>query len=171
MPNRFVLAVGLAALATTASVASAQSPLTSQQTLAMARERAPRVAVARARIEEARGRIVGARIRFRDNPVIDVATGPRKPETGTVTDYEVGINQTFEPGGRRSARIDAAEASVARETATSDASIRQIVRDVAISFARALQAQTRLAVFRSAEAVAKDALDQDAAGGSSGSAS
>jgi cobalt-zinc-cadmium efflux system outer membrane protein len=159
MRSRFFLAVGLTALATTASVASAQSTLTYQQALAMARERAPRVAIARARIEEARGRIVGARIRFRDNPVIDVATGPRKLETGTVTDYEVGINQIFEPGGRRSARVDAAEASVIRETATADASIRQIVRDVAISFVRALQAQTRLDAVRSAEAVAKDALD------------
>lgn len=159
MSSRFVSAIGLAVLATSASVVRAQSTLTYQQALAMARERAPRVAVARARIEEARGRIVGARIRFRDNPVIDVATGPRKLETGTVTDYEVGINQIFEAGGRRSARIDSAEASVARETAASDASIRQLVRDVAISFARALQAQTRRAVFRSAEVVAKDALD------------
>lgn len=158
MPSRFVLGVGLAALATTGSVASAQSTLTYQQALAMARERAPRVAIARARIEEARGRIVGARIRFRDNPVIDVSSGPRKLETGTVTDYEIGINQIFEPGGRRGARIDAAEASVARETATSDASIRQILREAAISFARALQAQARLDVFRSAEGVARDAL-------------
>jgi cobalt-zinc-cadmium efflux system outer membrane protein len=159
MPSRFVLTIGLAAFATTATVASAQSTLTYQQALAIARERAPRVAIARARIEEARGRIVGARIRFRDNPVVDVAIGPRKLETGTVTDYEVGINQIFEPGGRRSARIDAAEAAVSRETATSDASIRQIVREVAISFARALHAQTRLDVFRSAEGVARDALD------------
>jgi cobalt-zinc-cadmium efflux system outer membrane protein len=159
MSSRFVSAIGLAVLATSASVVRAQSTLTYQQALAMARERAPRVAVARARIEEARGRIVGARIKFRDNPVIDVATGPRKLETGTVTDYEVGISQIFEAGGRRSARIDSAEASVARETAASDASIRQLVRDVAISFARALQAQTRRAVFRSAEVVAKDALD------------
>jgi cobalt-zinc-cadmium efflux system outer membrane protein len=159
MPSRFALAIGLAALTTNVSVASAQSTLTYPQALAMARERAPRVAIARARIEEARGRIVGARTRFRDNPVVDVAAGPRRLETGTVADYEVGISQVFEPGGRRSARIDAAEASLARETATSDASIRHIVRDVAISFVQALQAQMRLDAVRSAEAVAKNALE------------
>lgn len=140
-------------------VASAQSTLTYQQAVAMARERAPRVAIARARIDEARGRLVGARMRFRDNPVVDLSTGPRWLETGTVTDYEIGISQIVEPGGRRAARIDAADASVARESATSDASIRQIVRDVAISFTRALHAQARLAVFRAAEVVAKEALD------------
>jgi cobalt-zinc-cadmium efflux system outer membrane protein len=158
MSSRLVGAVGLVALAV-ATVASAQSTLTYQQALALARERAPRVAIARARVEEVRGRIAGARIRFRDNPVVDVAAGPRKMETGPVTDYEVGINQIFEPGARRSARIDAAEASVMRETAVSDTAIRLIVRDVAISFIRALQAQTRLEAVRSAEAVAKDALD------------
>jgi len=139
--------------------AEAQSPLTFQQALAMARERAPRVAVARARIDEARGRLAGAQVRFRENPVIDASLGPRWVDTGTVTDYEFGLSQTFEIGNRRDARIAGAEAGVARETAVSEATTRQLVRDVAVAYVRALLAQTRIDILRAAEGVANDARD------------
>jgi len=142
-----------------APAARAQSPLTFQQALTMARERAPRIAIARARIDEARGRLAGAQVRFRDNPIIDASAGPRWLETGTVTDYELGVLQTFELGNRRDARIASAEAAVARESAVSDATIRQLVRDVAVVYVRALLAQTRIAVLRATETVAKEALD------------
>ena len=143
-----------------AGVPAAQAqPLTFEEALATARDKAPRVAVARARLDEARGRLVGAQLRFRENPVLDVAAGPRKLETGFVTDYEVGISQLVEPGSRRAARIAGAEAGVARETAISDASTRQIVRDVATAFVRALQAQARADVLRAAQAVAQEALE------------
>jgi cobalt-zinc-cadmium efflux system outer membrane protein len=139
--------------------ASAQSALTFQQALAMARERAPRVAVARARIDEARGRLVGAQVRFRDNPVVDGSLGPRWLDTGTVTDYEFGISQVVELGHQRDARIAGAQAGIARETAVSDATTRQLVRDVAVAYVRALQAQTRIETLRAAEAVAREAFD------------
>ena len=158
MSSRLV-AIGLASLATAASVASAQSTLTYQQALTMARDRAPRVAIARARIDEARGRLIGAQVRFRDNPVLDLAAGPRRLETGTVTDFEVGLSQVFELGERRAARIDAAQAAVSRETAIADASLRQVVRDVAVAFVRALAAQNRLEALRVDEGLAKDAFD------------
>jgi cobalt-zinc-cadmium efflux system outer membrane protein len=151
--------MGLASFATTASVASAQSTLTYQQALAMARDRAPRVAVARARIDEARGRLIGAQIRSRDNPVLDISAGPRRLETGTVTDFEFGLSQVFELGQRRAARVDAAQAGVLRETAISDASLRQVVRDVAVAFVRALAAQSRLEALRLDEGLARDALE------------
>jgi cobalt-zinc-cadmium efflux system outer membrane protein len=160
MSYRSLAPLGAACLLTFGgSVAQAQSPLTFQQALTMARERAPRVAVARARIDEARGRLTGAQVRFRDNPVVDASVGPRWLETGTLTDYEFGLSQTFELGNRRSARIAAAEAGVARESAVSDATVRQLVRDVAVAYVRALLAQTRIEVLRTAETVAKEALD------------
>ena len=158
MSSRLV-AIGLASLATTASVAGAQSTLTYQQALAMARDRAPRVAIARARIDEARGRLIGAQIRFRDNPVLDFSAGPRRLETGTVTDFELGLSQVFELGQRRAARVDAAQAAVSRETAIADASLRQVVRDVAVAFVRALAAQNRLEALRVDEGLAKEAFD------------
>jgi cobalt-zinc-cadmium efflux system outer membrane protein len=133
--------------------------LTLQQALMMARERAPRAAIARARIDETRGRLAGAQVRFRDNPVLDVASGPRRLEGETVTDFDIGLSQTFELGGRRRARIDAAEAAVAREIAVADGTTRQIVRDVAVAFVRALATQTRIETLRAVEGLAKDALD------------
>ena len=158
MSSRLV-AIGLASLAATASVAGAQSTLTYQQALAMARDRAPRVAIARARIDEARGRVIGAQIRFRDNPVLDFSAGPRRLETGTVTDFDLGLSQVFELGPRRAARVDAAQAAVSRETAIADASLRHVVRDVAVAFVRALAAQNRLEALRVDEGLAKEAVD------------
>lgn len=159
MTGRGLISLGLAYAVLGPSSVYAQAPLTFEQALTMARERAPRVAVARARIDEARGRLAGAQVRFRDNPVIDASAGPRKLETGTVTDFEFGVSQTFELGNRRGARIAGAEAGVIRETAVSEASTRLIVRDVAVAFVRALQAQTRIDILRSSEAVAKEAFD------------
>lgn len=159
MFSRRLIPLGVACLAFGVSAVNAQTPLTFQQALTTARDRAPRVAVARARIEEARGRLVGAQVRFRDNPVIDASAGPRWLETGTVTDYEFGIGQAFELGNRREARIAGAEAGISRETAVSDASTRQILRDVAVTFVRALQAQSRIDVLRTAESVAREAFD------------
>src|SRR6478752_7733304 len=99
MSRRSLAPLGAACLLVSiASAARAQSPLTFQQALTIARERAPRVAVARARIDEARGRLAAAQIRFRDNPVVDASAGPRWLETGNVTDYEFGLSQIFELG-------------------------------------------------------------------------
>jgi cobalt-zinc-cadmium efflux system outer membrane protein len=158
MSRRLVVACVLVLTAGLSSRAQAQTTLTLQQVLTMARERAPRVAVARARIDEARGRLAGAQVRFRDNPVFDAASGPRWLETQTVTDYELGLSQVFELGGQRAARIDAAQAGIARETAVADASIRQILRDVAVAFVRALAARTRAETLRSAHGLATEAL-------------
>jgi cobalt-zinc-cadmium efflux system outer membrane protein len=159
MPRWCVVPIGVIWLAAGVPAAQAQVPLTFEEALAMAREKAPRVAVARARVDEARGRLVGAQMRFRENPVFDVSAGPRKLETGIVTDYELGFSQLVEPGSRRAARIAGAEAGIARETAISDASTRQIVRDVATAFVRALQAQARADVLRAAQAVAQEAFE------------
>jgi len=160
MPRRKLVPIGTACLLVfCAPTVQAQSPLTFQQALTMARERAPRVAVARARIDEARGRLAGAAVRFRDNPVIDASAGPRWLETGNVTDYEFGLSQTFELGKRRDARIAGAEAGIARETAASDATIRQLVRDVAMAYVQVLLDQKRVEVLEAAEIVARKALD------------
>ncbi|HEY7173224.1 MAG TPA: TolC family protein [Vicinamibacterales bacterium] len=159
MAGRRSIVFGLACAVLRVSTAYAQGPLTFEQALSMARARAPRVGVARARIDEARGRLTGAQVRFRDNPVVDAAVGPRWLEDGTVTDYDLGVSQRFELGNRRAVRIDAAEAAIARETALADASTRQVVRDVAVAFVRALRAQRRIEVLRAAEALAREAFD------------
>ncbi|MEP7307679.1 MAG: TolC family protein [Acidobacteriota bacterium] len=139
------------------SNAVAQSiSLSLDDALARAREQAPVVLVARARIEEARGRLIGARVRFRDNPTIDVGMGPRTTEAGTMTDLDIGFSQLFETAGQRAARIAGAEAGIARETAAADEARRLALRAVALAHLHTLHAQERIELLRGVEAVAAD---------------
>jgi len=127
------------------SNAVAQSvSLSLDEALARAREQAPAVLSARARIEEARGRLSGAQVWFHDNPIVDVGIGPRRMEVGTLTDFDIGFAQMFEAGGQRAARIAGAEAGIARETATADEARRLALRAVALAHLRTLCAQERI---------------------------
>ena len=139
--------------------AGAQSvSLSLEESLARAREQAPQVLIARARIDEARGRLAGARVRLRDNPTIDVGAGPRSTEAGTLTDVDVGFVQSFETGGQRAARIAGAEAGIARETAVAADAMRGALRAVALAYLRTLHAQARIELLRGAESVAADVV-------------
>jgi cobalt-zinc-cadmium efflux system outer membrane protein len=132
--------------------------LTLDEALARAREQAPSVLVARARIEEARGRLAGARIRHRDNPTLDIGAGPRSTDTGRLMDVDIGISQVFETGGQRAARVAGAEAGIRREDAAAAEAMRLALRDVAIAFLRLLHAQERLTLLRDAEGMAGEVL-------------
>jgi cobalt-zinc-cadmium efflux system outer membrane protein len=130
--------------------------LTFDQMLARAREQAPRVLVARARIDEARGRLAGASVRLPSNPVVETSAGPRSLPGERKTDFDVGISQAFELGNRRAARIAAAEAGVLRETAQADEATRAIVQEAADAFYRAIFARDQLALLADAERLAQD---------------
>ena len=139
--------------------AGAQSvSLSLEESLARAREQAPAVLIARARIEEARGRLAGARVRFRDNPTVDVGAGPRSTDVGTLTDLDIGFIQSFETGGQRAARIAGAEAGIARETAVAADATRGALRAVALAHIRALSVQNRIDFLRGAEVVAAEVV-------------
>jgi cobalt-zinc-cadmium efflux system outer membrane protein len=134
--------------------------LTLNQALARARERAPIILSAKARIDEARGRLAGASVLLRDSPLIETAAGHRRlSEAGSrdsAADVEVGISQTFELGGRRQARIAGAEAGLVQEIASSDDALRRLLRDVANAFVRVLHAEERLRLTTAAERVTAD---------------
>ena len=139
--------------------AGAQSvSLSLEESLARARQQAPQILIARARIEEARGRLAGAQVRFRDNPTIDLGTGPRRTEIGTLTDLDIGFVHSFETGGQRAARIAGAEAGIARETATAADAMRSALRAVALAHFRTLYAQDRIELLRGAESVAAEVV-------------
>ena len=129
-----------------------------RQALDLARARAPLILSARARIEEARGRLAGAVVRFRDNPLVEFDAGPRFTNQGRIVDLNVGVSQNFELGGRRTARIAGAQAGIAEETAKSEDATRHLLRDVANAFLRCLWAQERLALLKSSEQLATDLL-------------
>lgn len=151
--SRFVF-FGMLGVSLSRPVGAQEPVLTLEQALDRAHQQAPLILSARGRIEEARGRLTGALVRFRDNPLIELDAGPRFTPEGRLTDVEVGFSQNFELGGRRSARIAGAESGIARETATSEDVTRRLLRDVATAFLRSLWAQKRLELLRSSEQLA-----------------
>jgi cobalt-zinc-cadmium efflux system outer membrane protein len=143
-----------ASLMVVASAWADEGVLTLEAALARARQQNPAIASARARIEEARGRLRGAST-LRDNPVLESAIG-RRSQSGTPADLDVGLSQTLELGGRRGARVAGAQAEVAREVASADDTARTVLRQVADGFLRAVHAEQRVNVARAAETHAAD---------------
>lgn len=130
--------------------------LTFEQALELARRRAPVILAARARIEEARGRLKGASVLLRENPTIETEAGPRISNPERFTDVDVSLTQELELGGRRKVRIAGAQAGVARETADSEEAARRLLREVAAAFSRALAAQERIALLTTTEKLAEE---------------
>ena len=136
-------------------VADAQGrALTLAEVLARAREQAPQIASARLALEETRARLLGASRRFQNNPEIDAAVGNRRAPDTRFTDIELGLGQTFEPGARRSARMDAASAAMTHSAAEIDETMRVVVRDAAVAFYRAVHADHRIRLLIGAQELA-----------------
>jgi outer membrane protein, heavy metal efflux system len=135
-------------------LSAAAAELTLEQALARARERAPRLLAAQARVQEADGRLVGAQALFAENPVVETSSGRRRRDDGgTGRDTAVGIHQGFELGGQRGARIEAAQAGVAHAIADQGDALRALLRDVAVAFLRTLHAAERVRLAGRAEDV------------------
>src|SRR5689334_6073282 len=83
--------------------------LTLDDALERARQSAPAIVAARMRIDEARGRVVGASLAFSTNPTVEVEGG-RRSGAATSTDYGVEVGQEIDLPQRRRARTDAAQA-------------------------------------------------------------
>jgi outer membrane protein, heavy metal efflux system len=120
--------------------------LTLERALDIARERAPAVLAASERIGEARGQLIQASVLLRDNPVLDAGGGPRRGAARTSRDIELGLGQTFELGGKRSARIDAARAGVEQSVSAADDVTRRILHEVGVSYLRARHVEERLKI-------------------------
>lgn len=134
----------------------ASCDMTLERALEIARERAPSVLAARARIDEARAQLAGASRLLRSNPEIEADAGPRFSDEGDTTDVRAKLSQAFELGGARAARIDAAAADVAREEASADDAQRTAQREVAEAFLRARAAEELLIVAEDAASVADE---------------
>lgn len=128
-----------------AGVAAAQSRVvTIDEVLTRAREHAPQIVSARLALEESRGRLAGASLRFQSNPQIDAAVGNRSGPSTRSTDLELGVGQAFEPSARRSARIAGANAAIAQTSANAEDVARTVLRSAASAYYRAVHAQARI---------------------------
>jgi cobalt-zinc-cadmium efflux system outer membrane protein len=123
--------------------------------LARARERAPEIVSARLAVEEARGRLAGASLRFSSNPELEAAVGSRTGRDGRFTDLDVGLGQQFESGSRRTARVAIADAAIARSTAAADNTSRLVLRAAGSAFFRVLHAQERIRLLEASGALAE----------------
>ncbi len=148
-----------AAVVVCATQAAAQQGLSLDQVLARARAQAPQVLSAAARIEEARSRMIGARLRARENPTVEAVIGPRLSDGSRSTDLDVSAGQLFEPGSRRTARIAGAEAAIDRDSAGADDVRRQAASAAADAFYLAVEARERRELLAAAEALALQMTD------------
>ena len=138
--------------------ARAQTTVGLQEVVDRARERAPRVVAARLAVEEARARLLGAGLRFQNNPELDFDLASRSGDAGRNGDFGLGISQMWEPPGRRGARVDSATAAIERADALARQVIREVVRDAALAFLRAAHATERLRFLTTAESIASETL-------------
>jgi len=136
---------------------AAQESLTLEQALSLARERAPSVLSARARIEESRGRLRAASV-IR-NPEVEAAAGGAISGEPRSAKVDAGLLQDVELGGRRSSRIDVSRAELTSSIAEAEDVLRRAQREVAAAFFRGLQAQERLTLLAGAERIAEETLE------------
>src|SRR5688572_11695614 len=139
--------------------ANGQVVLTLQETIDRAREQTGALVVARARTAEAEAGVIDALARFRDNPVLEGAAGPRTGSGTRGVDVEFGVSQQFETGGQRQARTAGARAAVDRQRADGQRSVRDVVFNAASAFLDAVAATERLQIAEGAETIARELLN------------
>lgn len=145
-----MVALCLAVLVPTETRAQAET-LSLADVLTRAREQAPQVVSGRLALDEVRARVLGASLRFQQNPEIEAALGRRRADTDRFTDIELRISQPFEPRSRRAARIASVSAAVDLSSADLDETIRLVMRQAAIAYYQGLHAAERERLWMTAE--------------------
>lgn len=100
--------------------------------VARARERAPAAVASLGRIAEARAQRAGATVLFTQNPELELGAGPRYGARRTLA-LDGQLSQPLELG-RRGARIEAADAAIARARAAGEAELRALAFEAATLF-------------------------------------
>ena len=140
-------------------LAAAEScDLTLARVLSLARDRAPAIVAARARIDEARARLDGASLLLRDNPELEGDVGPRLSSQGDSTDVRARLSQALELGGARAARVAGATAGVTQEAADADDALQRVQQAAATTFLRTRAAVEELSLAESTADVASELL-------------
>lgn len=138
--------VCLSVLCIGASSAHAEEPaLSFSRVIELARTRAPSAVIARARIEEARSELVGARRFTTRNPVFEADVGPRRSD-GLSTDVQTSLSFPLDLGGRRDKRVAVVAAEVERERLAAQSVERTAVGAAASAYYQALHADRRLSL-------------------------
>jgi|SRR6185369_993876 len=131
--------------------------LTLDDALALAREQGVGVILARGRIEEARARQTQAGRRFQESPTVEVNAGYRRVDSGFL-DAEAAVTQGLDAGSRRAARLAGTQAALDRAEAELAEARRLLLRDVGVTFVRALVAGERVSVLTRSRQGAEELL-------------
>jgi cobalt-zinc-cadmium efflux system outer membrane protein len=131
--------------------------LTLDDALALAREQGAGVILARGRIEEARARQTQAGCRFQESPTVEVNAGYRRADAGFL-DAEAAVTQGLDAGARRAARLAGTQAALDRAEAELAEARRLLLRDVGVTFVRALVAGERVSVLTHSRQGAEELL-------------
>ena len=143
-------------MTTTAASADGAVHLSLKEVIALARRDAPAARVARARVDEGRSLLVGARLRRTENPVLETNVGPRWSGERS-TDLDLSLLVPLELGRARAGRIDVAEAERAQLQAVADDTVRTFAGDAVAAYFRVLHAQRRVALATERHALALEA--------------
>lgn len=155
-----VLLTSLALILTVTATASAQGSgavvITLDDVISIAQRDAPAPRVARARIDEARSSLIGARLRSTENPVLESTIGPRWG-AGRSTDFDVTLLVPLKLGPARGHRVAAAEAEAEQAQFLAEESLRTSRGDAVAAYFRVLHAQRRVALATERLALATEA--------------
>jgi len=138
--------------------ASAAPTLTLEEAVTTALRDHPTVTVARARIGEASGRLVGAET-YPYNPELELEGGARVGSGQASGDFEVGLAQEIELGGQQGRREAVGEADLRAARADARGEMRRLVAAVHLAFADALEARAQLEVAQDEAALAGELLE------------
>lgn len=121
----------------------------------MARQSAPDVLVAQAKVAEASGMRAGAEVFPRKNPVLEGGAGPIVINDEVQATAIIGISQSVDLGGGTTARVQSVQASVDRADAAASAAAQSTSRRAAIAYLRMLWAEERVRLTTELVAVAQ----------------
>ncbi len=130
------------------------APLTLEKALELALGANPELAAARRELEAIEGTVIQAQVR--PNPELATLVEDTRRATRTTT---LQLNQTIEPGGKRAARIDAAERGREAARAELNAKRAEIRAAVTAAFFDTLVAQERLRLAQAGVELAQHATD------------
>ena len=132
--------------------------LTLGEALSLALDGHPELQAARAVLDEARGRLVGART-FPYNPELGATVGSRRGGGDSSLDYGVELAQPLEIAGQRSKRIDVGRAEVNAERANLDRATRVLAATVHLAFVDAAAARQQVAIAEANLELAQNLLE------------
>ncbi len=138
--------------------AATPSAVTLDQAVSHALAHHPDIERARAAVEQARAELVGAET-YPFNPRVEASSNGRFRSGESALDFELGVSQPIELGGKRKRRIAVARTDLERRRADLVRAQRVVVAQVTLAYADAWEADALLAVAQAEQRLAAQLLD------------